>query len=60
MAIKDSIKQNYAKNPKAVTSVAVLGGAAVAAVIGVLTGIVEPDAAMSAISKLVTALFLGI
>lgn len=59
MAIKEKIKENYAKNPRAVTSLGLLLGAATAAVVGTLTGVVEPDVAMSAITKLFSALMMG-
>lgn len=57
--IKEKLKANYAKNPRAVTSIGLLAGAALTALIGVLTGVVEPEVAMGAISQLLGALALG-
>lgn len=59
MAIKEKLKENYAKNPRAVTSIGLLLGAALTALIGTVTGIVEPDVAMSALTKLMSALMMG-
>lgn len=59
MAIKEKLKENYAKNPRAVTSIGLLLGAALTALIGTVTGIIEPDVAMSALTKLMSALMMG-
>ncbi|ADG59929.1 hypothetical protein Acj9p029 [Acinetobacter phage Acj9] len=59
MALKQKVKDNYAKNPRAVMSLGVLGSAAVLAVIGTLTGVVEPEVAMASITKLLNFLMLG-
>lgn len=59
MAIKEKIKTNYKKNPKATMSLAALGSAALVGLIGTLTGVVEPEVAMDSISKLLSFLMLG-
>lgn len=56
---KPSIKENFKKNPRATVSLGVLGASALVAVVGSLTGVIEPETAIAMISKLLSALMLG-
>ncbi|QQO96225.1 hypothetical protein CPT_Minot_022 [Acinetobacter phage Minot] len=57
---KGKITDNFKKNPKATLSFAAIALAGVAAVVGVLTGSVEPEQAMTLVTKLLNALMLGV
>ncbi|EQA7786832.1 hypothetical protein ACX818_001426 [Acinetobacter baumannii] len=58
--IKDKLKTNFKKNPKATASLMAIGVGAIVAALGTVFGVVEPEVAMAAISKLISALTLGI
>lgn len=59
MAFKEKVKANYNKNPKATASVGLLATAAVGALIGVLTGIIEPETAINSIVGLFNLMAVG-
>lgn len=58
--IKEKVKTNYAKNPKALNRLSILGLAVLSGIIGTLTGVIEPDMAAHVISALITHLSLGV
>ncbi|AFL47478.2 hypothetical protein ZZ1p0031 [Acinetobacter phage ZZ1] len=57
-AIK-KVKDNFSKNPRATLSLGAIGVAGLAAVIGVLTGTIEPDVAINLIKQALGLLALG-
>lgn len=54
-AIK-KVKDNFSKNPHATLSLGAIGVAGLAALIGVLTGSIEPDAAMNLFNQALSLL----